>query len=126
MLGLIWYMPDRSVSWIRNIEKGLDPRFKAMNQTYSYEERVVMPLRDHAGFTNEGFNLTDFTYAQEFDLPGILERYKTVSVVSSAEKDEKELILGMIEEEMKTNPDVKNKQKYTFKYNMMMHWFQKV
>ncbi|XP_028415879.1 uncharacterized methyltransferase C25B8.09-like isoform X1 [Dendronephthya gigantea] len=126
VLGLIWYMPDRSVSWIRNIEKALDPRFKAANQVYSYEEKVVIPLRDHAGFTNEGFNLTDFTYAQEFNLQGLLERYKSVSVVSSAKMDEKELILGMIEKEMKINPDVKNKQEYTFKYKMMIHWFEKV
>ena len=126
MLGLIWYMPDPSISWIKNIGKILAPKFKAMNQVHIYDECVVVPLRDHAGFTNEGFNFTDFTCAQEFDLQGILESYKGASVISAAGKDEKEFILGMIEQEMRTNPDVKNEQKYTFKYNMIIHWFQKV
>ena len=43
MLGLLWYVPDRSVSWIRNIEGMLDPKFEAIADINVYDEKVFTP-----------------------------------------------------------------------------------
>lgn len=127
MLGLIWYLPDRSVSWIKNIEEMLDPKYEALKfGINTYDEKALIPLRDHGGFVNEGADVTSYTYSQEFSLTDVIDRYKGKSVVAAAQEAEKESMLRYIEEEMKTNPETKNKEKYIFKFLKKLHWFQKI
>ena len=126
MLGLLWYVPDRSVSWIRNIEGMLDPKFEAIADINVYDEKVFTPLREHGGFGNEGSDLDNYPSSQEFSLTDVIDRYRGKSVVAMAQEAEKEFMLKAIEEEMKTNPDTKDKQKYIFKFVSRFHWFQKL
>ena len=127
MLGLLWYVPDRSVSWIENIEGMLDPMFEAFTGINIYDDKVIVPLREHGGFGNEGSNRDDYSYpsSQEFSLTGVIDMYRTKSVVASAQGAEKEGFLKAIEQEMKTNPDTKDKEKHIFKFISKMCWCQK-
>ena len=128
MLGLLWYVPDRSVSWIKNIEGMLDPMFEAFTGINTYDDKVIVPLREHGGFGNEGSNLDDYNYpsSQEFSLTDVIDRYRGKSVVASAQGAEQERLLKAIEQEMKTNPDTKDKEKYFFKFISRIYWFQKM
>ncbi|CAB3987170.1 SAM-dependent methyltransferase [Paramuricea clavata] len=127
MLGLIWYVPDRSVSWIKNIEEMLDPKYKVPKFGISnYGETVLIPLQDHGGFVNEGSDVTSYTYRLELNLTDVIEMYKGKSIIAAAQGAEKELMLQAIEQEMKTNPETKNEEKYIFKFVKKLHWFQKI
>ena len=125
MLGLIWYVPDRSVSWIKNIEEILDRKFNASKVINTFSEEVLTPLQDHAGFVNEGSDLNTYTYEQHFDAADIINRYKSKSVIAAAQEAERQLMLQEIEQEIKTNPEIKNKEKFIFKFAMKIFWFQK-
>ena len=89
---------------------------------------MIVPLREHGGFGNEGSNLDDYSYpsSQEFSLTDVIDRYRGKSVVASAQGAERERLLKAIEQEMKTNPDTKDKEKYFFKFISRVYWFQKI
>ena len=61
----------------------------------------------------------------ELDLNGIMERYKAYSVIACASGEERERLLQAIERQMKTDPDTKDKQKYSYKFVIYTHWFEK-
>ena len=124
-LGIIWNLPDRSVSWIKTFEEWLDPKFEDIKIPRPADQIMFVPLRNHGGFSNENMDETTFKYCMELDLEGMIERYKGNSVVSVAPEEEKEGILSAIRQEMKTNPDTKDKSKYTYQFAIKMHWFQK-
>ena len=124
-LGIIWNLPDRSVSWIKTIEEWLDPKFEDIKIPRPAEHIMFVPLRGHGGFANEGVDETKFNYSMDLDFNGIMQRYQGNSVVSAAPKEEKARILKAIEQEMKTNSDIKDKKIYTYKFVIKMHWFQK-
>jgi ubiquinone/menaquinone biosynthesis C-methylase UbiE len=123
-LGMIWNWPDRSVSWIKAIEERLDPRFEDI--LFPTDQTMFVPLRTHGGFAKEGIDETTYKFNMEFDLDGIIERYKGISVVSAAPHKEKEQMLMAIEKEMKTNLDTKDKHIYSYQFVIIMHWFQKI
>ena len=126
ILGLLWYVPDRSVLWIKNLEEICDPIYQRKKLINTYDECVTTPLLQTGGFTNKGSDLGSYSCSQEFDLNGVIERYKTKSVVASAEASEKQLLLEAIEQEMKRNEETKNKEKHIYKFVMKIHWLQKV
>ena len=125
VFGLIWYAPDRSVPWIRNIEAILDKKFNALKIINTYDDKVFTPLRDHPGFVNEGSDLTSFTQSQEFNFTNVLERYKGKSVIASAPEAEQESMMQKIEQELKVYLSKENSRKYVYQYVMKLHWFQK-
>ena len=127
MFGILWNVPDRSVSWIKNIEEMIDPKFEAVAGFTVYDEKVFYrPLQEHGGFGNKGSDLDNYPSSQEFSLTDVIDRYKGISIIAIAQGAEKELMLKAIEQEMKTNPDTKDKEKYIFKYVSKIFWFQKM
>ncbi len=124
-MGIIWNLPDRSISWIKKFEEWLDPKFEDIKIPRPAKQIMFVPLRGHGGFDNEGIDETTYKYRMELDFEGIIARYKGNSVVSASPDEEKERILQAIGQEMKTNPDTKDKQIYTYQFVIKMHWFQK-
>ena len=125
-LGVIWNLPDRSVSWIEKIEEMLDPKYEDVKITRPALASTFAPLRSHGGFNNEGVNETTYRYDIKCDLVALVERYKGYSVVSDMTSQERELVLEAIRKEMKTNSDTKDKEMYTYEFYVKMHWFQKI
>jgi hypothetical protein len=123
MFGIIWNLPDRSVSWIKKIEELLDPKFEAIEIPRPAQPIMFEPMRHQRGFGKEGFDETTFKYSMDLDLNGIMQRYQGNSVVSAAPSEEKARILQAIEQEMKTNSDTKDKEIYTYSFYVKMHWF---
>jgi ubiquinone/menaquinone biosynthesis C-methylase UbiE len=125
-MGIIWNLPNRSVSWIKTFEEWLDPKFEDIKIPRPDNQIMFVPLRNHGGFANEAMDETTYKYSMELDFDGIIQRYKGNSVVSAAPDKEKERLLLAIEQEMKTNSDTKDKQIYTYEFVIKMHWFQKI
>ena len=125
VFGMIWYVPDRSVSWVGNIEEILDRKFNALKIINTYDDKVLTPLRDHVGFVNEGSDIISYTHTQEFDFTEVLERYKGKSVIASAPEAEQKSMMQEIEREIKANARREENEKYVFQYVMKIHWFQK-
>ncbi|XP_046855930.1 uncharacterized methyltransferase C25B8.09-like [Xenia sp. Carnegie-2017] len=123
-LGLIFYYPDRSVPWIRSIEEMLDPKYTAVGQINTYDEKILTPLLN-VGFCEVASDVSAFMCCQELDRKDLMERYKTKSVVSASNQDEKMRILEAIEEILTTNANTKYDGKYFFDYVMKIHCFQK-
>ena len=127
MFGVIWNVPDRSVSWIKYIfEEMIDPRLEAVAGITVYDEKVFRLVQEHGRFGNEGSDLDNYPSFQEFSLTDVIDRCKGISIIAIAQGAEKELMLKAIEQELKTNPDTKDKEKYIFKYVSRIFWFQKM
>ena len=124
-LGIIWNLADRSVSWINSISAMLDPEYEKIGIPRPIP-RSLGPLRNHAGFANEGTDDTTYKFSMELNLDELIERYRGTSVISSASDQKRERMLQAIEQEMKTNPDSKDKQKYNYKHVIYIHWFEKI
>ena len=125
-LGIIWNLPDRSVSWIKTIEQWLDPKFAQVKIPRPAHQVMFAPIRSHGGFGNEGVDETSFKYCMELDFNGIIQRYEGNSVVAASSDDEKKRILLAVENEMKTNSDTREKENYIYQFYIKMHWFQKL
>ena len=126
-LGITWNLADRSVSWINNIEKMLDPKYEPMNiPRFNLDETMFTALRGHQGFGNEGKDLSSYGYSRNYDFNGIMGMYKTYTVISAAPEKEKQQLLLSIEQELKTNPDVKDRDNYRFQFINEIYWFQKL
>ena len=125
-LGLIWNLPDRSISWIKKIEEMLDPKYDEFKIPRPAKPIMFAPLRSHGGFYNEGFDETTYKNEVKCDLVGLIGRYTGISIVSAMPSQERELILEAIRQEMKTNIDTKDKEMYTYQFDVKMHWFQKM
>ena len=110
-LGIIWNLANRSVSWIKNIEEMLDPKYVPMNiPRTNLDEVMFTTLRSHGGFGNEGKDFSTYRHSMKYDLKGILDRYKTYTVISATPENEKQQLLQVIENEMKTNRDSKHNE----------------
>ncbi|XP_028415881.1 uncharacterized methyltransferase-like C25B8.10 isoform X2 [Dendronephthya gigantea] len=125
-LGIIWNLPDRSVSWIKTIEEWLDPKFEKVKIPRPASEAMFAPIHSHGGFGDEGIDETSFKYCMELDFHGIIQRYEGNSVVAASSDDEKKRILLAIENEIKNNSDAKDNQSYIYHFVIKMHWFQKL
>lgn len=124
ILGVIWNLPDRSVSWIKAIEGMLDEKYQEINILHPDHKDTYLQLKTHGGFgTQNGDN--SYRFSMESSVKGVIERYKAVSVVSAAETSEREAMLSKIEKEMKTNPDVKDPEKCSYDFVIKINWFQK-
>ena len=105
----------------------LDPKYEAMKiPRINLDEVMFTALRNHRGFGNEGKDLSSYRYSMNYDLNGIVDRYKAYTAVSAAPEKEKRQMLLAIEQELKTNPDAKDKEMYGFQFIMEIHWFQKL
>ena len=124
-LGIIWNLANRSVSWINSMRKILDPEFEKIGLPHP-ATRSLGPLRNHAGFANEGIDDTTYKLSMELDLDGIMEACKAYSVIACASGEERERLLQAIEQEIKTNPVTKDKQKYNYEHVAYVHWFEKI
>lgn len=124
MLGIIWCLPDRSVSWIKTLEEMLDVKYKANKVSRPEFGGVFQHIENHVGFGPENGDVS-YRHSMEFDLGGIIERFKSVSVIAGAESHEKEAMLSKVMEEMTTNPDIKHQERYSFSFVVQINWFQK-
>ena len=123
MLGIIWNLPDRSVSWIKAIEEMLDVKFTENKVSRPEDSDIFQHIENHAGFGPEN---SECSYHHTMELDSVIERYKAVSVVAAAESHEKEAMLSRIEKEVTTNyPDVKDQGKYIYSFKIKIYWFQK-
>ena len=124
ILGMIWNFQDRSVSWIKTIGEILDVKFNEKRIPRSGDKDWHVKIEEHSGF-GRLHEEDSYRHSMELDLEGLLERFKSVSVVSGAEGSEREAILSKIENVMKTNPDVKDREKYSYKSLVHIEWVQK-
>lgn len=121
---MIWNLPNRSVSWIKAIEEMLDVKYKENMIPRPEDKDWHVQINNHGGFG--GLNEEDsYRYNMEHDIRGVIERYRSVSVISAAENNEKEALLSNIKKEMKGNPDVKDQEKYKYDYVAKIAWVQK-
>ena len=124
ILGMIWNFQDRSVSWIKTIGEILDVKFNEKRIPRSRDKDWHVKMEEHCGF-GPLHEEDSYRHSMGLDLEGLLERFKSVSVVSGAEGGEREAILSKIENVMKTNPDVKDQEKYSYKSLVHIEWVQK-
>ena len=95
------------------------------NKIHQPAEREWLRLINHHGGFGTLNEEDSYCFSMEFNLEGLIQRYKGVSAVSASDDSEKEAILSKIKKEMETNPEVKDKEKYSYNFVVEIKWFQK-
>ena len=103
----------------------LDVRFKRRNMPYPEFKEWHLKIKQHGGFGPLNVCEHSYKYDMELNLGGVLDLYNSFSIVSSAESAEKEEILSEVVKEMKTNPEVKDKEVYTYRWASNIEWVQR-
>ena len=101
-----------------------DIRYRKYNIARPETKEWLHQINNHGGFgpLHEEDN---YRYYTNHNFQSLIERYKGISIVAAAEGHDKENMLAMIENEIKTNPDIKDQESYTFEYIVEIKWFQK-
>lgn len=124
MLGMIWNVQDRSISWIKAIEDMQDVKYMEKKIPDIYNKHWHLPIKNHGGFGTIHEDRSH-QYNMELDFRGVIEIYKSISVVSSASDSDKEAMLSEIRNVMRTDPNVKDQEKYTYNFIVHIEWSQK-
>ncbi len=118
-LGLVWNMRDERVPWMREFTRILDRYGWGIPRT---RQRRWLPVFAHGGIPYGPLHHRTFRHVQRTDVPGVVARALSVSMVAVQPPAEQRTVARLVRELLARDPETRGRRFVDIPYRTEVYW----
>jgi SAM-dependent methyltransferase len=121
-LGLVWNARDRSAAWVAELSAIVDAYGNAIRRHETEEWRDAFD-----GDTGFGpLQMTAYPNPQEVDEDQVVDRVASTSFIAILPEDERAKVLDRVRELVRSHPDTRGRERFSFPHEARVYTAQKI